>query len=338
MPELTNRKTGARYAVFGGRAIPQKSTLSSSPVEDRTFRSPSKEETFSFADLRRSIQEDLKKAGSAPEQTKGIMRELQTIIKNNHASLRQLFADEALVNTIHETLGMIVPRELGIAGILLSLVTPATAQATSGFFTPHSGRPSGGSDLCPGNPRGCTQGFTTTNGSSIFNPKVDSQFKRTVYAESVSKKLKTQAASAYSQIIDCFDNSKMGNIVAGVRNQTADTSSTLQVCTTSTGPWRGYYSVNTITTNVPSDMCPILQQELQAAIIECQDKHIAAILEAGKIAGIVLGSAVGLALIIGACFYLRERCNNKNAQPNNQENMTAAGITLQTFGAGDSAA
>lgn len=330
MPELTNRKTGARYAVFGGRAIPQKSTLSSSPVEDRTFRSPSTEETFSFADLRQSIQEALKKAGSAPEQTKSIMRELQTIIKNNHASLRQLFADEALVNTIIATIEMTVKPKLGVAGILLSLITPAAAQATSGFFTPHSGRPTGGVDLCKGKLRGCAQGYTTTNGTAGFGPQ-DSQFARTVAAFPSQK----QVAGAYPQLTKCFTSEKMGEIVAGVRNQTPAASS-LASCTTDSVPWEGY-SVQTVSTNIPSDKCFTLQQELQAAVIQCQDK-IGAIIEAAKISGIVIGSVAGLALVVGACFYLRERCNNKNAQQNNQENMPPAGIALQTFGPGDSAA
>ena len=312
---LRNRKTGESFFAEGSKLV--RMERKAVRLDEDTFDAVA---SFSFLAFSNVVRKELSHLSDEECQVK--LRALYQEYHTHRDVYDHIFHDPSLVAEIHSTAekcreeslakweepsflgtmaGVFLPAKLGMVGLVLSMAAPAVAQKAAGFFTTHTGVPPGGQDLCSVIVLGCDQGYLT-KGTEPFQPGVDSQFVR----------MMNQAAqksdwSSREQLRTCFDAKKMGDVVASVRNETG-ASATMQSCTTSSTPWNGW-TVDTTTTNMPSNQCPILQGDISASVQSCKSA-LSALLGNAKISGIVIVSVVGLALILGGCYYAYGKCKD----------------------------
>lgn len=269
-------------------------------------------EPFNFNQFAELTRSELLKLGKEPHP---IIRALYQEYKSNQTYYDNVFKNPRLANQLQSALkgifssidDMVINTQFVLLGVLASMVTPISAQQASTFFKSHMGTPPGGKNLCDGAlyEAECAQGYTT-QGDTLFQPGIDSQFVRSI--KQVGEEMNRVA---FKQLQTCFTSEIMGTNVTNVRNQ-PNASATLQSCASSSLPWYGY-SIDSTVTNVPTDQCAILKDEIDASIQAC--KNTAALMKAGEIAGIAIGSSVGLCLIIGSAYLIYKKCckvNDKN--------------------------
>lgn len=256
------------------------------------------------------------------EEKDQVLRTLFTEYYKNKARYDAIFANTEIVAAIHNLVenqlqnnkmdehsteqgisNIRLPIQWGITGVILLLINPVEAQASSiPRFTAHTGQAPGGTDLCSGTllGMGCKKGYTTQYGAS-YKPDSDSIYSRNMRLVGSSK---DASAPAYAQLSDCFSAEVLGNLVVKVLNG-ENTTDSLAPCSTSSMPWGGY-SVDTVA-YIPSGQCVKFQRDVDAAVINCKST-VGSLLKAGQIALIAVVSVVGLVLIALLAYGLYKLC------------------------------
>lgn len=321
--ELWNRKTRTKVSVpTSSRIAPEESQTEVVHFNINDYLTELEADLHGLPEEERQqyIEEVRKEYHANPHKYDALFaspEQVELIVKSNPDALNLKnpeWSERSFIGTLAQVL---FQNQLGLAGVVgMALLPAAAAQPLSGvfssLFTPHTGQPSGGDDLCSGTIFGCAQGYIT-NGTTAFNPSTDAQFQR------VLNQVNPRHAStgAREQLRTCFDAEAMGKTVARVLGSSAPAAST-QTCTTSSTSWNGW-SVETTTTNVPTNQCGPLQGAINADVQQCKSA-LGAALETAKIAGIAIGCVAAAVLVLGGSYYAYNNrhkicANNDNEDP-----------------------
>lgn len=305
--ELRDRKTGRIVSVLtSSRVAPEESQTEVVHFNINEYLTELEADLHGLPEEERQqyIEEIRKEYHANPDKYDALFaspEQVELIVESNPDALNLKkpagWSEGSFIGTLAQVL---FQNQLGLAGVVgMALLPAAAAQPLSGvfssLFTPHTGQPSGGDDLCSGTIVGCAQGYIT-NGTAAFNPSTDAQFQR------VLNQVNPQHASAGAreQLRTCFDAEAMGKTLARVLSS-SDPAASTQICTTSSTSWNGW-NVETTTTNVPTNQCGPLQGAINADVQHCKSA-LGAALETAKLTGIVIGCAAAAALVIGGSYY-----------------------------------
>jgi len=332
---LRHRPTGKRYAVLNGQAYEEKTN---------SFLDHTPQPQFS------SFKRDLKKRiAELPDETQQeVLDQVEQVLATHGDQLLKLFESEETQNTLIQSLAniflttaeqveqkvsvsssttcMSVPlfsmaaASYGLLPALVMLLNMSTPAAAATSWVIHSGKPSGGSDLCSGIIFGCLQGYLT-NGNQPWTYPMP-QFSRAIN-QATSK----ASTSAYQQLKDCISLDSMGEIVAnGIENSP---SGARQTCAVTTGIWQGYQT-SFQATNVPAGACPGIMSADLALGASCQSL-LGALKQLGIILGVSLGVGIPVVLLCVAGYYFKNKVQDciANCRRGNDER-PPVGIAMST--------
>lgn len=282
-----------------------------------------------------AIERDMAEEGIEPLQRKEILKQLRDECRNQKSQIQKIMADpekylkqlgQDLENknvnieqkaekinakqTDSSFIGFMTRLLLStqVSAYLPFAVTAALsalpiAAAQSGIQT-HNGQPSGGSDLCSSTlVYGCAQGYLT-NGTQAWTSTMP-QYNRVV-----TKMMDKASDGAYFQLRDCMSLDKVAGFASDGYQKGVGAKG---VCVAESSIWQGW-QLSSQVTSFPQDQCPNYQNNFIAGSKNCMSA-LGAFLKGAEVAGIVIGSVVGLALIVYGVYYLKERgrCNSCDA-------------------------
>jgi hypothetical protein len=238
-----------------------------------------------------------------PSKIKDLGKQMQEMFKEKQMEAKSAKQSDGfgMIDFLKETMKLLASAKMGP----LLMVASAAAQSISDLVV-HADQPQAGMDLCSQAlfKIGCAQGYIT-NGANPWTPS-DPQFCRII---SSAEGLAPDATTGYyKQLHDCLTIDSIGSSAANI--YTNSTSGVTGSTATST-VWHGYQVQATVRGAMSTESSAAWQNDMQVKFQSCQSLS-GAVVNAGIIAGSVIGAVAAVVLLAVAFVYCKDKCSNNN--------------------------